>query len=301
MDRDDFYTVKEASELLRINEKKLYVLATAGQIPATKVTGKWLFPVSALRQFMIRDALSQCRNDTDPLLDQGFLLFSGSDDPALNRLFHHFHNQYPQQRVFYSCVGSFHGLELLARHQCHATFAHIYHHESDEFNFYYADQYLDADSYVIINMFHRDIGFVSHQPISSCDEIVTRGLTLVNRQQRSGVRNFSDQLLRSDGLEQADLNIFPQEMLTHFEVAQTVSEHENCVGIASRIAAKQFNLSFHKLKEEQFDLVTYKDLSLHPNLVRFVNQLKAFAQMYSSESQGYHFNRSGQIMIKGEK
>lgn len=301
MENKTFYTAKEASDFLQINEKKLYVLAASGLIPATKITGKWLFPANELKQFLIRDALSQCQKNMTPLLDQGFMLFAGSDDPILNRIFYAFHAEQPNLEVYYSSVGSFRGLELLGRHQCHAAFAHIYHQGTDEFNFHYADQYLDPDSYVVINLFRRDIGFVSRQPVSSCREIAEKKLILVNRQRQSGIRNFTEQLLQTEQLKDGDITFFEQEMLTHFDVAQTVSQLENSVGIASSLTASQFDLNFYKLMEEQFDLITYKDSCLHPNLVRFVNFLKSSVQSQFTAMHGYHFELAGQTMIRGEK
>jgi excisionase family DNA binding protein len=301
MENKVFYTAKEASEFLQINEKKLYVLAASGHIPATKITGKWLFPANELKQFLIRDALSQCPDNITPLLDQGFMLFAGSDDPILNRIFHAFHAEHPQLEIYYSCVGSFRGLELLGRHQCHVAFAHIYHQDTDEFNFYYADQYLAKDSYVIINLFRRDIGFVSRQPICSFQEVRDKELIFVNRQPQSGIRNLTEQMLHSEQLKDSNIKIFKQEMLTHFDVAQTVSQHENTVGIASQLTASQFDLHFHKLMEERFDLITYKESSLHENLVRFVNHLKNSIPSQFSDVQGYHFEATGQTMIRGEK
>ena len=301
MENKVFYTAKEASEFLQVNEKKLYVLASNGDIPATKVTGKWLFPINELKQFLIRDALSRCPDNITPLLDHGFMLFAGSDDPILNRIFHAFHARHPQLEVYYSCVGSFRGLELLGRNQCHAAFAHIYHQDTDEFNFYYVDQYLAKDSYVIINLFRRDIGFVSRQPIRSFQDIRDKGLTFVNRQQQSGVRNLTEQILHSEQLKESDIKMFEREMLTHFDVAQTVSQRESTVGIASRLTASQFDLHFHKLMEERFDLITDKDSCLHENLARFVNFLKNSISSQFSDVQGYHFEVTGQTMIRGEK
>lgn len=300
MENKEFYTVKETSDFLRINEKKLYLLASTGQLPATKVTGKWLFPVNELRRFLTRDALSQCRGNLTPLLDQGFMLFAGSDDPILNRIFHGFHADYSQLEIYYSCVGSFRGLELLGRHQCHAALAHIYHQQTDEFNFFHADQYLDPDSYVVINLFRRDIGFVSRQPVISCRDMREKGLTLVNRQLQSGIRNFTDQLLRTEDLDDSDIKIYEQEMLTHFDVARTVSRRPDRVGVASQLTAMQFDLNFHKLLEERFDLVTDKDTCLHPNLIRFVNFLKNSVQVRFASTQGYHFELTGQTMLRGE-
>jgi putative molybdopterin biosynthesis protein len=40
----EFLTTSEAAEYLRLGERKLYELVTAGAIPCSKVSGKWLFP-----------------------------------------------------------------------------------------------------------------------------------------------------------------------------------------------------------------------------------------------------------------
>jgi excisionase family DNA binding protein len=40
----EFLTTSEAAHYLRLGERKLYELVTAAAIPASKVTGKWLFP-----------------------------------------------------------------------------------------------------------------------------------------------------------------------------------------------------------------------------------------------------------------
>jgi putative molybdopterin biosynthesis protein len=40
----DFLTTSEAADYVRLGERKLYELVTAGAIPCSKVAGKWLFP-----------------------------------------------------------------------------------------------------------------------------------------------------------------------------------------------------------------------------------------------------------------
>src|ERR1700758_1938407 len=40
----DFLTTAEAADYLRLGERKLYELVTAGGVPCSKVTGRWLSP-----------------------------------------------------------------------------------------------------------------------------------------------------------------------------------------------------------------------------------------------------------------
>src|SRR5476651_627077 len=42
--RMEFLTTSEAADYVRLGERKLYELVTAGAIPCSKVAGKWLFP-----------------------------------------------------------------------------------------------------------------------------------------------------------------------------------------------------------------------------------------------------------------
>jgi len=49
---NDLLTAREASQLLNINEKKVYALAQEGKLPGTKVTGKWIFPRPELEEYL---------------------------------------------------------------------------------------------------------------------------------------------------------------------------------------------------------------------------------------------------------
>ena len=49
---DEILTIREVSELLKINEKTAYKLASAGKIPGLKVGGLWRFE---------RQEIAKCR------------------------------------------------------------------------------------------------------------------------------------------------------------------------------------------------------------------------------------------------
>ncbi len=48
----ELYTTKEIAKYLNINEKMVYSLISEKGLPATKVTGKWLFPINLVRQWV---------------------------------------------------------------------------------------------------------------------------------------------------------------------------------------------------------------------------------------------------------
>src|SRR5438874_8032904 len=48
----ELLTTDEAASYLRLSERKLYELVANGAVPCTKVTGKWLFPKTALDRWL---------------------------------------------------------------------------------------------------------------------------------------------------------------------------------------------------------------------------------------------------------
>ena len=55
-----FMSVKQVAGYLQINEKKVYALVGDGMIPASKITGKWLFPKDLV------DQLRKLRDEDNP-------------------------------------------------------------------------------------------------------------------------------------------------------------------------------------------------------------------------------------------
>ena len=46
-------SVKQVARYLNLNEKKIYALVSNNQIPATKITGKWMFPRELIDKWML--------------------------------------------------------------------------------------------------------------------------------------------------------------------------------------------------------------------------------------------------------
>ena len=72
-----FMTVRQVAGYLHLNEKKVYALVNDGKIPATKVTGKWLFPRALVDQWILESSHGGVLTDR--------LLINGSDDPLIAR------------------------------------------------------------------------------------------------------------------------------------------------------------------------------------------------------------------------
>ena len=73
-----FMTVRQVARYLHINEKKVYGLVSEGKLPASKLTGKWLFPRQLVDQWVLESSHGGLLTDR--------LLIAGSDDPLMIRV-----------------------------------------------------------------------------------------------------------------------------------------------------------------------------------------------------------------------
>ena len=85
-----FLTTKEVAGLLKVNEKKIYPLLIDKGLPATKVTGKWLFPQHLVEQWVETNTVNYPESNLEPLSYQGLLIITGSNDPLLDQTISYF-------------------------------------------------------------------------------------------------------------------------------------------------------------------------------------------------------------------
>ena len=87
-------STREVAEFLNINEKMVYTLIGEKGLPATKVTGKWLFPRHLVEQWLENQTINY-PEPSGPLPPyHGLLIIAGSNDILLDRiisLFNHIH------------------------------------------------------------------------------------------------------------------------------------------------------------------------------------------------------------------
>lgn len=297
----DFLTVKEVSELLHINEKKVYSLALSGKIPGTKVTGKWLFPTVELQEFLKEKARKTIQRFSMEI-DRGrkVILLSGSDDPIITMVQGIFHSRHTDIAVYSSSVGSGEGLRLLKDGFCHIALSHLYDPATDDYTFpFIHDLFENPDDLVVINLFYRSIGFISkNQIVRSFHDILEENLRFINRQARSGIRNQVDHIIATEGIDAHEIQGYASEAYTHFEVAYHIFSGDADAGIATETIAHQASLHFHKLFEERFDMVIYKD-------VFFEHHIQIFAEFIRSEiftnilknMRGYDPRDTGRVLF----
>ena len=125
----EMMTTREAAEYLSLNEKKIYALIQEGQIPCTKVTGKWVYPKKLIDQWIIGDVLGA--NAHKPTTH---LAVVGSHDMSLESLAAEFNRRFPQVILLSANLGSLGGLQALREKRSHLAGAHLLDSETSEYN-----------------------------------------------------------------------------------------------------------------------------------------------------------------------
>jgi excisionase family DNA binding protein len=297
---DLFFDVHQVSRLLHINEKKIYALAGQGKLPATKVTGKWLFPKRDLESYIEEQATQTLRKfSSEYALHKNVLLVAGSDDPLMYLIQGMLHSRHPEFVLFSASLGSGEGMRLLKEGYCHIALSHLYDQQAGEYNFPFINKLFEnPDDIVVVNLFHRSVGFVSRgDPVRTFRDIAERDMRFVNRQKRSGIHHRIETLIDAEGVDRALIKGFDDEVYTHIDVAAAVMSGNADTGIAAESVARFPDLAFHQLFEERFDMLIRKSVFFKRYVQVFIEFVRSpdFFNMLKG-MRGYNTRETGHVL-----
>lgn len=298
----EIMNTKEVANYLGIHEKKVYALLKAKKIPATRVTGKWIFPRKLIDEWIERNArngLSAARQRSRQI--SGALLAAGSNDPILDMLKTYFRRSFPEIYIFSANTGSIDGLKALNKGLTDMAWTHLLEPESGEYNIPFLSQLLPDLKAVVVNLFFREIGFLvpPNNPlrIRKFEDLTRKKIRFVNRQEGSGTRVLLDYQLQKLGIPSSSIKGYEKEVHTHFEVGLSVLSKEADVGIATIAISKLFGLSFVPITRERFDMVLDQRTFFEKKIQAFIEILgsAAFRQRVEPISN-YDFQSCGKIL-----
>ncbi|PKN10596.1 MAG: hypothetical protein CVU72_00675 [Deltaproteobacteria bacterium HGW-Deltaproteobacteria-7] len=298
----ELMNTKEVARYLDIHEKQVYLLVKAGKIPCTRVTGKWIFPIKLIDEWIqtsVHDGLQQARKKINQI--DGALLASGSNDPVLDMLLTAMKKDHPAFNFFSANTGSVSGLEALNTGLTDIAFSHLYDPETGDYNTPYLKKYCPDHQPVVVNLFYRQIGFLTAKSKSNIfdgwNSLARKDLRFVNRQRGSGIRILLDYELKNRKISYSDISGYDNEVYTHFEVGLSLISGDADVGIASAAVAKILDLNFHPLLNERFDMILDKDTFFQPAIQAFIETLQSDQFKSRVEKNGsYNFKDTGRIL-----
>jgi excisionase family DNA binding protein len=292
-------TVQEAARYLRLNPRSVYLLAQRGAIPATRVTGKWLFPEHLLDEWLEAGTRGGSRPPARKEPPDA-LFAAGSDDPAIEWLLDALG---AGPLLFTATVGSEAGLRTLGEGRADLAWAHLVDPQSGEYNLPHVPRYLTGRPAVLVNFFHRDLGLLvwtgNPRKLAGVADLARRGLRFVNRQPGSGTRHFVDAALARAGVAPAAVTGYRDEVSTHWAVGLRVLRGEADAGVASRAVAHALSLGFVPLTRERFDIVIPKDGFFRPPVQALVEAVRSDRFRRRLEGLGgYETAQAGRVLAQ---
>lgn len=297
-----FMNTKEVAKYLNIHEKQVYLLIKAGKIPCTRVTGKWVFPAKLIDEWIrtcALDSFQRAGKRVKPV--ESALLAAGSNDPILDILLTAMKKDHPAFNIFFVNSGSVRGLEAFNTGLSDIAFSHILDPLTGDYNTPYLKKYCPDHQPVLVNLFYRQIGFLSIKSKSNnfqgWQSLTDKDIRFVNRQSGSGIRIMLDYELKNRGIASSDISGYDNEVYTHFEVGFSLISGAANAGIASAAVAKILDLNFLPLVSERFDMILDKNTFFQPAIQAFIETLQSSQFKNRVGNMGnYNFKDAGRVL-----
>ena len=255
----EMLTTKEVAEYLSINEKQVYHLVKEKKIPATRITGKWLFPKNLVEEWIMSNARESVGDVTHPKnAPENQVVIAGSNDIALELLVKNASMLHPQYTFSISNIGSLAGLIALQNGGCHIAATHLLDLETGEYNSSFIKKHFPDMRITLLNVAHREQGLIVKKGnplgIETLTSLVEKKAAIINRQEGSGTRVLLDYRLKESGIDPETIKGYDRVAYTHMEVALDVFSGSADAGVGIMAAARMLGLDFIPLAKERFDL-----------------------------------------------
>ncbi len=246
-----FLTTREVADLLRVKERKVYDLASAGDIPCRRVTGKLLFPKAEIEAWISGAATPSAPAATEAVAPAPCVV-AGSHDPLLEWALR---ESGSGLATFFD--GSLDGLERLRAREAAVCGVHIFEPQSGNWNVDRVADALAGRPFVLVEWAMRRQGLIlAPQQTGTIKGVADlRGARVVVRQPSAGGRILFEHLLTDAGLTLDDLTVCPSTARTETEVAALLASGDADAALGLEAMARQFRLGFVPLTRERYDLV----------------------------------------------
>ncbi len=293
-------STKEIAQLLDVNEKMIYSLVSEKGLPATKVTGKWLFPLELVEKWIENSAVNLPGNRKPSPDFKGLLAIAGSNDILLDKAMALYNRLYPDQLVVFGNLGSMGGLKALRRSLCHIATSHLIQDRDDEYNFSYVSKEL-GQLPAVVNFCLREqcllVAKGNPKNITGIKDLSRQDLTIVNRSEGTGTRVLLDRELKKHRIVPGSVKGYERELEKHLDVGiEILSGRADC-GPAISAVAGMLGLDYIPIRNERYDLVISKDHFFEEGVQLFLGLLheEAFRSL-ACDLVGYDLKLCGKMV-----
>ncbi len=298
---EKFLTTKEVAQLLHVNDKMIYTLVNDKGLPATKITGKWLFPRRLVEDWLETNILNYRKPGLSGSSDEGILLLAGSDDLLFQKTLSLFHARFSGTVGFFANLGSMGGLKSLRRGICHIGVCHLLQDDNEEYNFDFANQELDKAP-VFVNFSLRRQGLLvkngNPKGISGIADLARKDVTLVNRPLGTGTRLLLDYEIAQSDISSGQISGYRREVSRHLDAGLEVFAGHADVAPAIQAVAGLLGLDFIPLRWERFDLLILRERFFERAIQNFIGLLheESFREL-AGTYEGYDVSLCGKMLF----
>jgi excisionase family DNA binding protein len=296
-----FLSTKEVAQFLGVNEKMVYTLVSEKGLPATKITGKWLFPRYLVEQWLENETINYPK-PTDPLPPyHGLLIITGSNDILLDRTISLFNRLYPEHLAVFGNLGSMGGIRALRRNLCHIASSHLLQENGQDYNFGFAKEELEQLP-AVVNFCRREQGLLlargNPKGIQKIADLGKPGIKIVNRPLGTGTRLLLDGELKTAGIIGEQIEGYHLELQRHLDVGLEVLSGRADAGLGIRAVAGLLSLDFIPLRWERFDFLILKDRFFEKGVQLFLGLLPeaAFREL-TQGLEGYDMSLCSKMLF----
>ena len=295
-----YLTTREVAAFLNINEKMVYYLVNDKGLPATKITGKWLFPRRLVEEWLETHVLNCQRTGIDRSSNDGILLMAGSDDLLLQKVLSLYYKK-GMGTVFFANLGSMGGLKSLRLGLCHIGTCHLLQDDNAEYNFDFAKEELDRAP-VFVNFSKREQGILlqkgNPKGICSVVDLAKKGVRIVNRQLGTGTRLLLDYEISRSEISSSQIEGYQREVSRHMDAGLEVLSGRADAAPAIRAVAGLLDLDFLPLRWERYDLLIARERFFEKGIQDFIGLLheKEFRDLAASFT-GYDISLCGKMIF----
>ncbi len=304
MGTDKLLTTREVARYLNVNEKMVYTLIADKGLPATKVTGKWTFPLHLVARWIDNQTINYPRPANALPSCQDLLILCGSNDILLEQTITLFNNRHPDHLAVFGNLGSMGGLKALARGRCQVAASHLLQEKDEEYNFDFARQEL-RELPAVVNFCRRQQGILiaagNPKGIQSIRDLGRSGIRIVNRPIGTGTRLLLDSELMAADIQGRRIKGYNRELPRHLDVGLEILSGRADAGLCIRAVAGMLELDFIPLRWERFDLLIRRERFFDPGIQLFLGLLHepAFGQL-AENLIGYDLSTSARMVFPGK-
>ena len=296
-----FLTTREVARFLSVNEKMVYSLVSEKGLPASKITGKWLFPKHLVEQWVEANTINYPSRAGGPSVSQSVLIITGSNDLLLDKVISIYNTQFSGHIAVFGNLGSMGGLQALRQNACHIASSHLLQENGEDYNFEFASRELEHMP-AIVNFCKREQGILIARgnpcKITSFSDLGQPGVRIVNRPLGTGTRLLLDQELKKAGVGGDKIKGYDREVHRHLDVGLDVLAGRSDAGLGIHAVAGLLNLDFIPLRWERYDLMVFKERFFDAIIQNFLSILHDKAFFRQAEAlRGYDIRLSGRMLF----